>query len=135
MTLLLGCQVMTRLDIRYAFNHIRMATTEDEDLTTFAIPIGNYKSLVLPFRLCGGPATFQRYINNTLIEYLNVFYTAYIDDILIFSKSKEEHTEHIKKVLQKLQDTELQADVRKSEFNVTQTKFLSLIVSKDGISI
>jgi hypothetical protein len=58
MTLLLGCQVMTRLDIRYAFNRIRMATTEDEDLTTFATPIRNYKSLVLPFGLYGGPATF-----------------------------------------------------------------------------
>jgi len=58
MTLLSGCQVITRLDIRYTFNRIRMATTEDEDLTTFATPIGNYKSLVLPFGLCGGPATF-----------------------------------------------------------------------------
>jgi hypothetical protein len=86
-TLLLGYQVMTRLDICYAFNRIRMATTEDEDLTTFATLMGNYKSLVLPFRLCGGPATFQRYINNTLIKYLNVFCTAYIDNILIFSKS------------------------------------------------
>jgi hypothetical protein len=76
-----------------------MATTEDEDLITFTILIGNYKSLVLPFRLCRGPTTFQRYINNTLIEYLNVFYIAYIDDILIFSKSKEEHIEHVKKVL------------------------------------
>ena len=70
-----------------------------------------------------------------MIEYLNVFCTAYIDNILIFSKSQEEHEEHVKKVLQKLQEARLQADVRKSEFNVTKTKFLSLIVSKDGISI
>jgi hypothetical protein len=49
---------MTRLDIRYAFNRIRMATTEDEDLTTFTTPMGNYKSLVLPFGLYGGPTTF-----------------------------------------------------------------------------
>ena len=112
-----------------------MATVEDEDLTTLATPMGNYKTLVVPFGLTGGPATFQRYINNTLIEYLNVFCTAYMDDILIFSKSQEEHEEHVKKVLQKLREAGLQADVRKSEFNVTKTKFLGLIVSKDGISM
>ena len=112
-----------------------MATVEDEDLTTFATPIGNYKTLVVPFGLTRGPATFQRYINNTLIDYLNVFYTAYIYNILIFSKSQEEHKGHIKKVLQKLQEVKLQANVCKSEFNVTKTKFLSLIVLKDKISI
>ena len=86
-----GCDYITRLDVRSAFNRIRMATDEDEDLTTFATPIGNYKSRVLPFGLTGGPATFQRYINSTLLEYLNDFCTAYMDDILIISKTKEEH--------------------------------------------
>jgi hypothetical protein len=58
MTLLLGYQVITWLNICYVFNRIRIATIEDEDLTTFATLIGNYKSLVLPFGLYGGPATF-----------------------------------------------------------------------------
>jgi len=64
-----------------------MATEKDKDLTIFATPLGNYKSLVLPFGLYRGPATFQRYINSTLIEHLNDFYTAYIDDIIMFSKN------------------------------------------------
>ena len=132
--MLLGAQIMTRLDIWHAFNRIRIVE-EDVDLTTFATPMGNYKTLVLPFGLTGGPASFQRYINNTLMEYLNDFCTAYMDDVLIFSKSRAEHIEHVTKVLQKLREAGLQVDIRKSEFNVEKTKFLGLIVSKDGIEM
>ena len=67
----------------------------DEDLTTFATPLGNYKSLVLPFGLYSGPATFQRYINSTLIDHLNDFCAIYMDDIIVFSKSKEEYIKHV----------------------------------------
>ena len=84
-----------------------MATEKDEDLTTFTTPLRNYKSLVLPFRLCGRLVTFQRYINSALIEHLNDFYAAYIDDIIVFSKSKEEHTTHVHTILRKLIDAGL----------------------------
>jgi CRISPR/Cas system CMR-associated protein Cmr5 small subunit len=97
--------------------------------------MGNYQSKVLPFGLTGGPATFQRYINSTLVEYLNQFITAYIDNVIIFSKSKEEHIEHVNQVLQKLQEAGLQVDVRKSEFIVTETKFLGLIILTKGLKI
>ena len=76
---------MTKLDIWKAFNRIRIATIEDKDLTTFCTLLGNFKSRVLLFGLCNRPATFQRYINETLFDYLNVFCTAYMDDILIYS--------------------------------------------------
>jgi hypothetical protein len=97
-----GCRIMTKLDIRKAFNKIRIATPEDEDLLTFCTPLGNYKPKVLQFSLTNGPVTFQRFINNTLFDYLNVFCTAYIDDILIYSQSQEEHTQHVRMVLQRL---------------------------------
>ena len=80
-----SCTIMTKLDIQKAFNRIRIATIEDEDLTTFCTLLGNFKSRVLLFRLCNRPATFQRYINETLFDYLNVFCIAYIDNILIYS--------------------------------------------------
>jgi hypothetical protein len=134
-SMLAGCKYITRLDIRHAFNRIRMASMKDEDLTTFATPLGNYKSLVLPFGLCGGPATFQRYINTTLIDYLNDFCSAYMDDVIIFSKTKEEHNHHVRKVLQKLIDAGLQADINKSEFGVQKTKFLGLIISSNGVEM
>jgi hypothetical protein len=87
-----GCRIMTKLNIRKAFNKIRIATLEDKDLLTFCTPLSNYKLKVLQFGLINSLATFQRFINNTLFDYLNVFCTVYIDDILIYSQSQEEYT-------------------------------------------
>jgi len=70
-----------------------------ENLTIFRTCYGIYKCKVLPFRLTNGLAMYQRYINNILFNYLNNFYTAYLDNIIIYSKNKLEHKEHIYKVL------------------------------------
>jgi hypothetical protein len=129
-----GCKVMTKLDIRKAFNRIRVAESS-EDLLTFCTPVGNFKPTVMGFGPCNGPATFQRYINETLFEYLNVFCTAYLDDVLIYSQNLEEHQEHVKLVLQRLMDAGLEVDIRKCEFHVTKTKFLGLIVSTNGLEM
>jgi hypothetical protein len=129
-----GCEIMTKLDIRKAFNRIRIAE-DSEDLLTFCTPIGNFKPTVMGFGPSNGPATFQRYINETLFEYLNVFCTAYMDDILIYSQNLEEHVNHVKLVLQRLRDAGLEVDIRKCEFHVTKTKFLGLIVSTNGLEM
>lgn len=129
-----GSEVITKLDIRHAFNRIRMKTELDEDLTTFKTRFGTFKYMVMPFGLCNGPATFQRYINEALWEHLNVFCTAYIDDILIYSKRKD-HVSCVRKVLQKLIEHGLQADIDKCEFHVEETKFLGLIISIKGMKM
>lgn len=130
---LAGAKIYTKLDIRHAFNRIRMATEEDEDLTTFRTRFGSYKYKVMPFGLTNGPATFQHYINDTLFDYLNVFCTAYIDDILIYSQNALEHQEHVRKVLERLREAGLQVDIKKCEFGVKETKFLGMIVGVNGI--
>jgi hypothetical protein len=79
--------------------------------------------------------TFQRFINDSLREYLDQFCSTYLDDILIYSKTKEEHTEHIRKVLQRLREAGLFTKISKCEFFITETKFLSLIVSRDGFKM
>ena len=127
-----GCQLITKIDIRHAFNRIRIAEGH-EDLTTFRTRFGSYKSLVLPFGLTGGPGTFQAYINEVLFDYLHKFVTTYLDDILIYSKNRKEHVKHVRQVLIKLRDAGLQADVSKCEFFVTETKFLGIILSINGI--
>ena len=88
---LTDAKIFTKLDIRYAFNRIRMATDQDEELITFRTRFGSYKYRVLPFRLTNGPATFQYYINKVLFKYLNVFSTTYMDNILIYSSDPLEH--------------------------------------------
>ena len=106
-----------------------------EDLTTFRTRYGTYKYKVLPFGLCNGPASFQRYINDILFDYLDDFCTAYVDDILIYSRDPLEHEAQVKKVLQRLREAGLQADIKKSEFSVTSTKFLGFIISTTGVTM
>ena len=125
---------MTRLDIIAAFNKLRM-DPRSEDYTTFITSLGAYKYRVLPFGLTNGPSTYQQYMNDILFEYLNDFCQAYLDDILIYSKSYSEHVRHVRLVLQKLRDAGLQVDIDKCEFHVQETKFLGLIVSTEGLQI
>lgn len=129
-----GCKYLTKLDIIAAFNKLRMHP-DSEDFTTFVTSLGAYKYRVLPFGLTNGPATYQHYMNDILFDYLNDFCQAYLDDILIYSKSKKEHVRHVRLVLQKLREAGLQVDILKCEFHVQETKFLGLLVSIDGLRI
>lgn len=131
---LAGCKFITKFDIIAAFNKLRMHR-DSEDYTTFTTAMGAYKYLVLPFGLTGGPASFQHYINDTLLPFLNDFVQAYLDDIIIYSKTRKEHTEHVRRVLAKLREAGLQVDIRKSEFYVQETTFLGLLVSTEGLKI
>jgi transposase InsO family protein len=127
-------KIFTKLDIRQAFHRIRIHP-DSEELTTFRTRYGAYKYKVLPFGLTNGPATYQRYMNDVLFDYLDDFCTAYLDDILIYSDDPLTHYEHVNKVLQRLRDAGLQADIRKCEFGVTRTKYLGFIISTDGIEV
>ena len=131
---LLKARIMTKIDIRQAFHKIRI-DPDSEHLTTFRTRYGSFHYKVMPFGLTNGPATFQRYINHLFVDMLDEFLTAYLDDLLIYSESRKEHTEHVKKVLQRLREAGLQADIRKCEFSVTKTKYLGFIVSTKGLEV
>ena len=127
-----GCKYLTKIDIIAAFNSLRM-DPDSEALTTFITSMGAYMYKVMPFGLTNGPACWQHYINDVLFEYLNDFAQAYMDDILIYSKTLKEHRSHVRKVLSKLREAGLYADINKCEFHVTETTFLGVIISTDGI--
>ena len=129
-----GCKHLTRLDIIAAFNKLRMHP-DSEDYTTFVTSLGSYKYRVLPFGLTNGPATYQQYMNDILFDYLNDFCQAYLDDILIYSKTKKDHVAHVRQVLQKLREAGLQVDIMKCEFHVEETRFLGLLVSIHGLRV
>jgi hypothetical protein len=124
----------SKIDIISAFNNVRMKEGH-EKLTAFLTRFGLFESLVMPFGLTRAPATFQRFINDSLRDYLDQFCSAYLDDILIYSKTREEHEEHVRKVLQRLREAGLYAKLSKCEFFVTETKFLGLIVGRDRFKI
>ena len=128
-----SAKYFTKLDVRQAFYRLRVREG-DEDLTTFRTRFGSYKYNVLPFGLCNGPASFQRYINKLLMKHLDDFCTAYVDDILIYSTNLKDHRKHVRWVLEQLRSAGLQADIKKSEFEVTKTRFLGVIISTDGIA-
>ena len=90
---------------------------------------GSYEWLVTPFGLTGGPATFQRYINWVLREYLDIFCMAYIDDILIFSNgSLQDHRDKVQSVLMRLREAGLTLDIKKCEFKAKAVKYLGYII-------
>jgi hypothetical protein len=89
----------------------------------------------MPFGLQNAPATFQHFINSVLHEFLDKFASAYLDDIIIYSKTKKEHREYVQKVLRALQKAGLQIDINKCEFTVQETKYLGLIITSDGIKM
>jgi hypothetical protein len=90
----------------------------------------------MPFRLTNAPATFQLVINNALYEYLGIFVTAYLDNVLVYSSGTlEEHVEYVKKVLRKLKEYKLYLQLEKCEFYVKETEFLGFIVSIEGVKI
>jgi hypothetical protein len=80
-----GYKIIIKLNIQKAFNKIRIITLKNKNLLTFCIFLSNYKPKVLQFSLTNSLTTFQRFINNTLFNYLNVFCIAYINNILIYS--------------------------------------------------
>lgn len=89
----------------------------------------------MPFGLTNATATFQAYINNVLRKYLDVFVVVYLDDILVYSKTLEEHVQHVRKVLQALKDADLRIKPEKTEFHKQEVKFLGYIVSREGLKM
>ena len=89
----------------------------------------------MPFRLTNAPTTLQTLINNILREYLNIFVVAYLDDILIYSKSIREHNVHVRKVLKALKAHNLKARPKKCKFYKTKVEFLGFIITIEGIKI
>jgi hypothetical protein len=124
----------TKLDVIAAFNRIRVREG-DEKYTAFRTRWGLFEYLVMPFGVKNGPSTFQQYVNDTLREFLDVFVTAYIDDILIYSSTLSEHKKHVRMVLERLRDAGLQCDISKCKFHASEVKYLGLIISRDGIKM
>ncbi len=126
---IVNCKHLTRLNIISAFNKLQMHL-DSKNYITFITALKAYKYKMLLFKLTNESTFFQQYINDVLWNFLNDFCHVYLDDILIYSKTRKKHEDHVKLVLSQLREVELQMNIQKCEFNVEETVFLEVIVSE-----
>ena len=129
-----GAMVFTKLDLRNAYHLVRIREG-DEWKTAFNTPLGHFEYLVMPFGLSNAPAVFQSLVNDVLRDMLNRSVFVYIDDILIFSRSVEEHRVHVRQVLQRLLENRLYVKAEKRVFHVPSVSFLGYIIGQGQISM
>ena len=110
-----GAQVFSKIDLRSGYHQLKIKG-EDIPKTAFQTRYGHYEFLVLLLGLTNAPTTFMDLVNRVFHEYLDHFVIVFIDDILIYSKSQEEHENHLRIVLQILRERKLYAKLKTCEF-------------------
>jgi hypothetical protein len=131
---LAGAVVFSKLDLRSGYHQIKIRK-EDIPKTAFTTRYGLYEYTVMSFGLTNAPATFSRLMNSVFMEYLDKFVVVYLDDILVYSKSKEEHEEHLRLILTKLREHRLYAKFSKCEFWLPEVNYLGHVISAKGIAV
>ena len=131
---LLGATVFTKVDLTQGYHQLRV-TPRDIPKTAFRTHYGHFEFLVMPFGLCNAPASFMYLMNTVLREYIDKFVIVFLDDILVYSKTKKEHLVHVQKVLQKLRENHLFAREHKCEFMKDQVEYLGHRVSNKGLAV
>ncbi len=127
-----GASIFTKLDLRNAYHLVRIREG-DEWKTAFNTPRGHFEYLVMPFGLSNSPAVFQALVNDVLRDMVDQFIYVYLDDILIFSSSLQEHVQHVRRVLQRLLENGLFVKAEKCAFHAQSVPFLGFIVSPEGV--
>jgi hypothetical protein len=129
-----GASIFSKIDLRSRYHQVQI---KDEDIhkKTFRTRYGHYEFVVVPFGLTNAPVAFMFLVNNVLNKSLDKFVLVFIDDILIYSKNREEHEEHIKLVLQVLRENQLYAKFRKCEFFQKQVHYLGHVIYEEGVVV
>ncbi|KAL5580647.1 hypothetical protein UlMin_013089 [Ulmus minor] len=129
-----GAANFSKIDLRSGYHQLRI---KDNDVpkTAFRTRYGHYEFLVMPFGLTNAPAAFMDLMNRVFAQYLDKFIIVFIDDILVYSKTPEEHEEHLRVTLQLLRDSKLYAKFSKCDFWLSEVHFLGHVVSKEGVSV
>ena len=129
-----GAAVFSKIDLRSRHHQLRIKG-EDVPKTAFRTRYGHYEFLVVPFGLTNAPAAFMALMNGVFRPYLDKFVIVFIDDILVYSRSKQEHQQHLTTVLQTLRENQLYAKLSKCEFWLEQINFLGHVISAQGIMV
>lgn len=127
-------KIYSKLDLKGAYNLVRIKEG-DEYKTTFVTKYGSYEYLVMPFGLKNAPACFQNMMNHIFKDILDKYCVVYLDDILVYSDNLEEHINHVKNVLNILQNNNLCLKLEKCEFHKDMVDFLGYRISSSGITM
>jgi hypothetical protein len=127
-----GASVFSKIDLRSGYRQLKIWES-DVPKTAFRTRYGLYEYTVMSFGLTNAPTYFMYLMNKVFMEYLDRFVVVFIDDILIFSKTMEEHGEHLRLVLEKLRSNHLYAKFSKCEFWLTKVAFLGHVISAGGV--
>jgi hypothetical protein len=131
---LIGARVFFKVDLRLGYHQIKICP-EDVPKTAFSTRYGLYEYLVMSFGLTNAPAYFMYLMNSVFMPELDKFVMVFIDDILIYSKSEEEHAQHLRVILQRLRDHQLYAKFSKCAFWLREVLFLGHVISAEGIAV
>jgi len=129
-----GSSVFSKIDLRSGYHQI-LVKADDVQKTFFRSWYGHYEYVVMPFGVTNASALFMDYMNKIFRPFLDKFVVAFIDDILIYSKSREEHAEHLRLVLSVLREKQLYAKLSKCEFWMDEVQFLGHVISAQGIAM
>ncbi|GJZ12155.1 putative reverse transcriptase domain-containing protein [Tanacetum coccineum] len=129
-----GSSIYSKIDLRSGYHQLRVRE-EDIPKTAFRTRYGHYEFQVMSFGLTNAPAVFMDLMNRVCKPYLDKFVIVFIDDILIYSKSKKEHEEHLRQILKLLKKEELYAKFSKCEFWISRVQFLGHVIDCRGIHV
>ncbi|KAI3797465.1 hypothetical protein L1987_32722 [Smallanthus sonchifolius] len=129
-----GSTCFSKIDLRSGYHQLRVRE-EDIPKTAFRTRYGHYEFMVMPFGLTNAPAVFMDLMNRMCKPYLDKFVIVFIDDILIYSRTKEEHEQHLRIILDLLKTEQLYAKFSKCEFWLKEVQFLGHVVNEKGIHV
>ncbi|XP_055960122.1 uncharacterized protein LOC130014968 [Mercurialis annua] len=127
-------RVFSKIDLRYGYHQLKIKNP-DVPKTAFRTRYGHYEFLVMPFGLTNAPVAFMDLMNRVFKPYLHSFVIVFIDDILVYYRSEEEHVEHLRLVLQTLREKQFYAKFSKCEFLLEKVVFLGHVISVEGIYV
>ena len=128
-----GAKLFSTLDLFSGYWQIEIEPL-DQHKTSFICEFGQFEFVRMPFGLTNAPATFQRFMNHIFRKHLNLFVLVYLDDIIIFSRSIEDHVNHLNEVFKILKEAGLRLKLSKCHFAKNQINYLGHVISDQGVA-
>jgi hypothetical protein len=129
-----GAKVFSKIDLRTGYHQLKVCES-DIPKTAFTTRYGLFEYTVMSFGLTNAPAYFMNLMNKVFMKFLDKFVVVFIDDILVYSKTEEEHAEHLRLVLGTLHEHQLYAKFSKCEFWLKEVRFMGHVISAGGVSV